>query len=141
MSIESDNESQEYNTTPSVSNISHSLIDTRTQKKVMEKITKITDPDEMKMYVSNHHEILVNMNTKFLNHWNKIEGYKFIRRNGFIYFSVFNSGSAETIKKLRNDINELTTNFERMKEIINKILTYFKNNNVSEIFDELCSPS
>jgi hypothetical protein len=124
MSIGYDNES-------TATNINPLMISTEKQKKLMKEIIEIKDPDEMRLYIINHQEIINSIPTKFLNSWNRVKCYKFIRRNGYVSYSVFNQGSADVIKTTREDITKLTDDFRRLFEIVNRIVILLKNNNLN----------
>jgi hypothetical protein len=66
--------------------LSRCNIDPEKQKKIMKKIYEIKDPNEMKLYVLKHQDFVNTVPTKFLNNWNDIKDYKFVRRNGYVSF-------------------------------------------------------
>lgn len=110
-------------------NITMHAISTEKQTKVMKKGRNIKEPDERRLYRINHQDIINTIPTKYLNSYSTIKGHKFIRRNSFVSFSVFNQGSADVIKTIREDITRLTDDFktlkdryEQLKEMIEEII-------------------
>jgi hypothetical protein len=137
MSIDNDNESRTSNTNSFAASPTRapfdrveSAISTEKQKKVMKKICDIKESDEMKLYVSNHQYIINSIPTKLLNSWNHIQGFKFVRRSGYIYYSVFNSGSAEAVKALRDENTKLSARLDQLKDVVVKIINVLNTNNI-----------
>jgi hypothetical protein len=86
----------------------NAALDLEEMKKLLKKVSKIEDVDEMKMFIFKHQDDLTVIPTITLNHHNKIKGYRFNKRHGALGFFVYNvNPQLEITKQLEERITKL----------------------------------
>jgi hypothetical protein len=79
------------------------LYDYEEAKRMLKKVSKITEYEEMKHFILKHQTELMSIPTNQLNSYNTIKGYMFNRRNGVLGFFVRKKTQQTQLSNLRRE--------------------------------------